>query len=239
MTNNNPKVLIAIPAWNEQYSVGRILHEMKHLYPHLDILVVDDGSSDSTGQLAEEKGAKVVRHSGNLGYTAAIQTSRVYALDNGYDFLIFLDADGQHQVSDINRILDPLVKGDADRVIGSRELGNYEWKEPVYLRIPRWICSTLVSLKIGRTVTDATSGFKGENRRVAEYFKKVYQTSNKIHIDATSDIEEILLSKKEDFKLVEVPVIMHRRENSKTKCFTVGHLLRFPIDLIRTLLGNL
>ena len=239
MTTNEPKTLIIIPAWNEEHSIWKVLEEINHLYPHLDILVVDDGSHDSTTQIARGKGAEVISHNGNLGYTATIQTGRAYALDDGYDFLIFVDADGQHRPSDVSRILEPLIEGDADQVRGSRELGKYEWKEPLYLKIPRWICSMLVSLKLRKIVTDATSGFKGENRAITKYLKEIYESSNKIHLSNTNDIEEHLLAHKRGFRLMEVPVVMHSRQAGSTKCYTLKDLLVFPLDLIRTFWRNL
>lgn len=233
------KVLIAIPAWDEEKSIGGVLDEVKALYPYFDVLVINDGSSDSTAQIAREKGVKVIDHNGNLGYTATIQTGRVYALENGYDFLIFIDADGQHRVSDISRLLDPLLKGDGDQVRGSRELGKYEWKEPLHLKIPRWICSALVSLRIRKIVTDATSGFKGESRKITMYFKEVYETSNKIHQSNTINIEEHLLAHKRGFRLLEVPSVMQSRTNGKTRCHSTKQLLVFPIDLICAFWRNL
>ena len=239
MVNNEPRTLVIIPAWNEQHSIGKVLEEINRLYPYLDILVVDDGSHDSTAEIARRNGAKVISHNGNLGYTATIQTGRAYTLDNGYDFLIFVDADGQHRPSDVSRILEPLMKGDADQVRGSRELGSYEWKEPLYLKIPRWICSTLVSLKLRKIVTDATSGFKGENQAITKYFKTIYESSNKIHLSTTNDIEEHLLAHKRGFRLMEVPAVMRGREAGSTKCYTLKDLLVFPLDLIRTFVRTL
>ena len=239
MVNSEPRTLVVIPAWNEQHSIGKVLEEINRLYPYLDILVVDDGSHDSTAEIARRNGAKVISHNGNLGYTATIQTGRAYTLDNGYDFLIFVDADGQHRPSDVSRILEPLMKGDADQVRGSRELGSYEWKEPLYLKIPRWICSTLVSLKLRKIVTDATSGFKGENQAITKYFKTIYESSNKIHLSTTNDIEEHLLAHKRGFRLMEVPAVMRGREAGSTKCYTLKDLLVFPLDLIRTFVRTL
>jgi len=236
--NTAYKVLLALPAWNEEQSIGEVLEKLRQAHSRFDILVINDGSNDSTAQIARDKGAKVIDHNGNLGYTAAIQTGRVYALENGYDFLVFIDADAQHRASDISRILDPLVKGDADQVRGSRGLGKYEWKEPLYLKIPRWICSTLVSLRTRRTVTDATSGFKGENRKAMEYFKLIYETSNKIHQGNTNDIEEHLIAHNEGFKLMEVPAVMRGRQNGSTKCYPPEQLSVFPLDLIRTFWRN-
>ncbi len=234
MADNEPKVLVAIPAWNEEHNIGGVLRELQELYPNFDILVIDDGSEDLTAQIAKENGVKVVSHNGNLGYTEALQTGRVYALDNDYDFLVFVDGDGQHRASDIGRILEPVLSGYADQVRGSRELGGYQWKEPLHLKIPRWICSTLVSLKMRKVVTDVTSGFKGENRIITKYFKSIYETSGKIHLSNTNDIEEHLLAHKKGFKLLEVPTVMLRRESGSTKCYCPKQLLIFPMDLIRT-----
>lgn len=240
MTSSGPRVLVAIPAWNEELNIGKVLDEIRQHYPHLNVLVVDDGSQDATARVAGESGALVASHNGNRGYTQAIQTGRVYALDHGYDYLVFMDADGQHRPSDIGRILDPLIKGDADQVRGSRGLGRYEWKnEPLHLRIPRWICSTLVSLRTGRVVTDATSGFKGESRAATQYLAEVYNTSNKIHEGTTNDIEEHLLARKKGLRLMEVPVVMRARDSGDTKCYTPKHLLQFPMDLIRVFARNL
>lgn len=238
-TKGEFKTLVVIPAWNEQDYIGEVLDEIKSSYPHLDILVVDDGSKDATAKVAREKRVKVISHNGNLGYTAAIQTGRVYALGNGYDFLVFVDADGQHRPQDIVTILDVLVKGEADQVRGSRELGKYEWKEPFYFIIPRRICSRLVSVRLGKPVTDATSGFKGENRAISKYFRDIYESSNKIHLSNTNDIEEHLIADKGGFRLTEVPVTMRSRRIGSTRCYTPKQLFIFPLDLIRTFVRNL
>lgn len=238
-SSSSPKVLIVIPAWNEEQSIDSVLKELKGLHPPSDVLVVDDGSEDMTAHIAKKNGSKVISHGRNLGYTAALQTGRIFALENGYDFTVFVDADGQHRLSDVSRILDPVIKGDADQVRGSRQLGSYEWKEPRYLRIPRRICSFLVSVKTRKVVTDATSGFKAENRIVTEHLKRVYETSKKIHLPRTNDIEEYLLLSKAGVRLMEVPVTMRERSAGMTKCYRPKQLLGFPWDLIRTFIRNL
>lgn len=235
---HHPKVLIAIPAKDEELSIGKVLTEIRQLFPELEVLVINDGSQDATASIAREGGATVIEHNENRGYTAAIQAGRVYALNNDCDFLVFIDADGQHRISDINRILEPLSQGDADQVRGSRSLGRYECREPLHLKVSRWICSALVSMKIKKIVTDVTSGFKGENRKVTGFFKEVYDASNRIHQGNTNDIEEHLLAYKEGFRIMEVPVVMRCRENG-TNWYGPRRLLTFPVDLIRTFLRNL
>lgn len=235
---NSHKILIVVPAWNEEQSIAGVLKELKVACPHFDIIVINDGSNDSTGHVIADNGVRVINHNTNSGYAAAIQSGRIYALENNYDFLVFIDADGQHKPSDVVRVLEPVVTGLADQVRGSRELGKYEGSEPLYLGIARWICSTLTSLKTRMPVTDVTSGFKSENRSITQYFRSIYNKSNKIHLSNTNDIEEHLLAHKNSFRLMEVPVVMCSRENGSTKCYRLKDLITFPLDLIRTFWRN-
>jgi len=242
MAKRKPKVLIAMPAWNEEECIGGVLDEIKSGYSDLDILVVDDGSEDATAKIARGKGAEVISHSENMGVVAAIQTGRIYALDHGYDFIVFCDADGQHNPSDIGKIIAPLTRGEADFVIGSRELGSYIGHESLLLKLPRYFCSAVTSLLVWKRIRDTTSGFKGWNREVIEYLKTVYETSDKLHLSTTNDIEEILLASKKGAKISEVPVKMLAREG-ESEIYTTRNLLRFftvfPWHLIRTVVRNL
>lgn len=231
-------VLVAIPAWNEEASIGSVIEGVRRLYQAPDVLVVDDGSHDRTAQIAQEKGALLARHPGNLGYTAAIQTGRSYAWDHGYDILVFADGDGQHRPQDIGAIVDAVAVGKADQVRGSRDLGTYQWREPWHLRLPRYICAALVSLKLRQIVTDPTSGFKGETRAVTGFFKRVYETTSKIHRSNTNDIEEILMAHNARFRVGEVPVHMLARASGATRCYTPGQLLEFPLDLVNAFVHN-
>lgn len=237
------KALVVMPAWNEQGCIGEVLDEIKSGYPDLDILVVDDGSEDATAKIAREKGVEVVSHGENLGIVTAIQTGRIYAINHDYDFIVLCDADGQHNPSDIGKIIVPLVQGKADFVIGSRELGQYACQEPRLLKIPRWFCSAVTSIMIRRRITDSTSGFRGWNRKVIEYLKVTYETSNKLHLSTTNPIEEILLMAKTRLRISEVPVKMLNRRGGKPKIYATHNLFYFltvfPWHLIRTVLRNL
>ena len=242
MAESEPKVLIVMPAWNEEECIGGVLDEIKSGYSDLAILVVDDGSEDATAKIARGKGAEVISHSENMGVVAAIQTGRIYALNHGYDFIVFCDADGQHNPSDIGRIIAPLTRGEADFVIGSRELGSYIGHESLLLKLPRYFCSAVTSLLVWKRIRDTTSGFKGWNREVIEYLKTVYETSDKLHLSTTNDIEEILLASKKGAKISEVPVKMLAREG-ESEIYATRNLLRFftvfPWHLIRTVCRNL
>lgn len=236
------KVLVVMPAKDEEASIGDVLGKISSEYPSLDILVVDDGSKDSTVAVAKGKGAQVVSHNENLGVAVAIQTGRIYALNHGYDFIVFCDADGQHNPTDIGKILTPLLNGEADFVIGSRELGSYVGHEPLLLKLARYFCSVVTSLLIRRRIRDTTSGFKGWNHKVIEYLKTVYETSSKLHFSTTNGIEELLVTSKKGAKIREVPVRMFSREG-ESKIYTTPNLFSFltvfPWYLIRTVLRNL
>jgi len=165
--------LIVVPAFNEAESIGKVLDKIRASCSEgFDILVIDDGSEDRTAQVARNKSIEVIVHDKNLGVTAAIQTGRIYALKNHYDFMVTLDADGQHDPFCVNRIIDPLVKGRADFVVGSRELGKYFSNEPLILKMARKISSMLTSFLTRRRITDSTSGFKGWNRKVVQFFMR-------------------------------------------------------------------
>jgi glycosyltransferase involved in cell wall biosynthesis len=174
---------------------------------------------------------------------AAIQTGRTYALDHGYDFVVFCDADGQHNPSDIGKILGPLFDGEADFVIGSRELGKYTQHESLRLRIPRRLCSLMISLLVRKRITDPTSGFKGWTRSLVAHFESVYETSDKLHLGTTNDMEEILIAHKMGARIIEVPVEMRDRENGRSKVYTTRtpfHFFTiFPSRLIRTVGRNI
>jgi glycosyltransferase involved in cell wall biosynthesis len=242
-TSRAHKALVVMPARDEEATIREVLGEIKAGHFPVDILVVDDGSTDRTAEVAAEEGAQVISHEWNLGVAAVIQTGRIYALSRGYDFIAFCDADGQHNPSDIGVILSPLLRGEADFVIGSRELGRYIGKDPLLYKLPRHFCSFVISLLVRKRITDPTSGFKGWNRRMIEHLKAVYETSEKLHLSTTNDMEEILLANKAHTTIIEVPVEMRDRQAGVSKVYTTGtiflFLTVFPWHLIRTVWRNL
>jgi len=237
------KVLIVIPAKDEEQNIGRVLEKIGAEYPSFDCLVIDDGSADETARIAEEKGALVVSHSINLGVAAAIQTGRIYALEQDYDFIIFCDADGQHNPSDIGNVVSTLLNEEADFVIGSRQLGDYVGQESLRLCLSRQFCSWIITMLTKKRVTDTTSGFKGWSRWLAEYFKTVYEASGKLHLSTTNDMEEILIAHKKRARIIEVPARMLTKETGGSKVYTTKTLFHFltifPVHLIRTVWRNI
>ena len=228
------KVLLVIPAYNEEKYIGGVLDRALSLtesYLSWDLLVVDDGSKDYTARIARARGVNVIRHGENAGEEAAIQTGFDYALKHDYDFVVKLDGDGQHNPLDAAKILDPLLKNEADVVVGSRLSG---YSEPLIFKFGRTFCSTVVSFLVRKKIADITSGLKGRNRMAVKYSRMLYLTTNSLHNDMVNDIEELLWYAKKHMRIKEVVVKMNRREEA-SKIYFSTKLLKFPFVLFLTI----
>src|SRR3990172_747261 len=118
MEGTPPRILVILPAFREERSIGGLVRSLRERYPY-DVVVVNDGSTDNTAGAAREAGATVLDLPCNLGIGGAVQTGFLYARDRGYDIVVRIDGDGQHEVDDIPKVLEPILAGRADAVIGS------------------------------------------------------------------------------------------------------------------------
>lgn len=168
------KVLIIIPAYNEESSVGAVIDEVRRSLPHVGIVVVNDGSSDRTGEIAGAKGVFVLSHVTNLGIGATVQTGLKFASRRGYEIAVQVDGDGQHEPEDLQHLIAPLLRGEVDMVIGSRFLGMSSFLSTAPRRVGIFIFSVLIFLLTGKWVTDPTSGFRAMNKKVIELFASQY-----------------------------------------------------------------
>jgi glycosyltransferase involved in cell wall biosynthesis len=167
--NRSERLLVVIPAYNEQAAIRNVVSTVRKIVPQADVLVVDDGSGDSTAHEAEAGGALVVRHPFNLGIGGAVQTGLKFAQREDYDVVIRLDGDGQHNPSDIPSLHSVLQASHVDVVVGSRFLCAAEnMSIPFLRRVGICIFSWVVSLLTGSRATDTTSGFFAMNRRAVE-----------------------------------------------------------------------
>ncbi|MCC6457719.1 MAG: glycosyltransferase family 2 protein [Caldilineaceae bacterium] len=199
------RLLIIIPAYNEQGAINQVVSGVRQAVPQADVLVINDGSVDNTAQEAESAGALVVEHPFNLGIGGAVQTGLKFARDQGYDYVIRLDGDGQHNANEIELFLNVLRSGQTDMVVGSRFLdADVDWHIPFARRIGINFFSWAVSLLIGDRTTDTTSGFCGMNRRVidllATYLPQDYP-----------DVESRVIVHKAGLRQLELPVHMRAR----------------------------
>jgi len=199
------KTLVIIPAHNEATNICQVLLEINGTGLNLDVLVVDDRSTDETPLVAARQGARVLRLPCNLGYGGAVQAGFRYAVHYGYDYSVLMDADGQHDASCISDLLRVVQDGEADVAIGSRFLGRMEYRTSLVKRVGMAFFSQVVSRITGRRMTDATSGFQVFDRDVMSFF-----ATDNYPVDFP-DADTILLLHFAGFRLAEVPVTMRER----------------------------
>jgi glycosyltransferase involved in cell wall biosynthesis len=154
------KTLVAIPCYNEGLAIGSVVLKAQNYVD--EVLVVDDGSSDDTVEVATAAGATVISHEENKGKGRAIKTSLRYAVEHGFDVLVFLDGDGQHNPGEIPQLLEPISNDGADLVIGFRSFNQM----PFYRRFGRVVLDYVTG--VGGIVTDSQCGFRALNRKAIE-----------------------------------------------------------------------
>ena len=204
-----------VPARNEEGAVGRVVEELSDFDPALDVLVIDDGSEDETARSAAAAGAVVVSLPFNLGIGGAVQTGFKYALEHGYDTVIRLDGDGQHDPQEIPQLLGPLDHGEADVVVGSRFAdGKGDYRPPFARRAGiRWF-ARLVSLLTRQKLTDTTSGFQAVNARAIRLFAADYPHDY-------PEVEAAVMAVRHKLRIMEVPARMRGRETGVSSITTL------------------
>jgi len=164
------KKLVAIPCYNEEKTIGTVILKARQYAD--EILVIDDGSTDKTAQIAEYAGATVMRHGGNKGYGKAVQSCFSYAREQDYDVLTILDGDGQHDADHLQTVMQPIIEDKADISIGSRFIDQKNGKKvPPYRRLGIWVITRFTnagSKDINHRVKDAQSGFRSYSRKAIE-----------------------------------------------------------------------
>ncbi len=200
----NRRVLIIIPAWNEADSIADVIAEIHGELPGVDVLVIDDGSTDATSAVAAAAGALVAPLPYNLGVGGAMRTGFRYARDHGYDVAIQVDADGQHDPRYVPKLLDAL--DEADLVIGSRFAGEGGYRVRGPRRWAMSMLSAVLSRLAGTRLTDTTSGFKAVDRRLIELFARWYPAE---YLGDT--IEALVRTARSGYRITQVPVAMRTR----------------------------
>ena len=217
-----------VPARNEEGSIQGVVDELRAFDPELEVVVVDDASADRTAELAAAAGATVVRLPFNLGIGGAVQTGFRFALDNDFDVAVRVDGDGQHDPKELPVLLDPLLAGDADIVVGSRFAGAPGYPVPVFLRIGTRLFARLVSLLVRQRVTDTTSGFQAVNRRAILLFASDYPHDY-------PEVEATVMVVKHQLRLKEVPVAMRERTSGRssiTALRSVYYMVKVTLALV-------
>lgn len=228
MTAN--RTLVAIPAWNERGSIADVIAKVREHRPDADILVVNDGSTDDTARLAERAGGTVVSLPFNVGVGGAMRTAFLYAQRNGYRALVQVDADGQHDPADLDRVLDGLA--DADVVVGTR----FHPTSQYYVGGPRRWAMVLLSKALSRmnkgVISDPTSGFRSAGPRAIELFAVEYPA------DYLGDtVGSLAIAIRNGLVIHETPVTMYFRQTgrpSKNAIWSALYLGRATLAIIAT-----
>ena len=207
-TNRRLRVIAAIPAFNEADTIGQVVENaMKYVD---EVVVIDDGSTDSTGEIALGKGALVLRHRSNFGYGAALATGLRHMRENGSDILVTLDADGQHEPAEIPKLVQPIAEGRADVVTGSRFLEVENGPPiPAYRKFGISVVNRAWKLASGGTLTDTQCGFRAYSRNAV----------NRIDIkqaNMSASLEILDRASKSGMRIVEVPVSVKYGKGTST-----------------------
>ena len=221
------KRVAIVPALNEQEAIALVIDEIRAFDPGLEIVVIDDGSVDRTAAVAEAKGAHVIRLPYNLGIGGSVQTGFRYAFDNGFRLAVRLDGDGQHDASELGKLLEPMLEDEADIVVGSRFLAPSAYRSSAPRRAGITILAKTVSMLVGRKVTDPTSGFQALNRHAVALFAADYPHD-------IPEVEAVLMTHKHRLRMTEVAVEMRERAGGRSSIgslFAVYYMVKVLLAL--------
>ena len=189
------KVIVGIPAYNEEKNIAKIIVGLKKVADQ--IIVCDDGSTDSTSIIAESLGAIIIKHPKNLGYGSAIRSIFLKAREINSEILVTIDADGQHKIEDIKNVAKPVVDGQADISIGSRFLDKHD-NAPKYRKLGINIITKVTNSSLSEKITDSQSGFRAYNSKVLQAL-----TPSDSGMGISTEI--LIKSSNLGFKIAEVP----------------------------------
>ncbi|NDJ60840.1 MAG: glycosyltransferase family 2 protein [Chloroflexi bacterium] len=227
-----PKTLIIIPALNEADSIARVIGAIHDHAPWADVVVINDGSTDATGAIAEAHGAVVLHMPYNVGIGAAVQAGFVYAVRWGYEVAIQNDGDGQHPAEEIPRLIEVLQSTDADLVIGSRYIEDRGYQTPRSRRFGIWILAQLIHAITGLRCTDPTSGFRASNWRALQVCARTYPYDY-------PEPEAIVMMHRAGLRVHEIPVTMRQRlggTSSITPLRSAYYMIKVILAIFITLL---
>jgi hypothetical protein len=223
------RVLIVVPAYNEGESLGELLREIKTCVPGGEVVVVNDGSRDNTGPVAQKNRATLLDLPINLGIGGAVQSGFQYGWRRGCEVCIQVDGDGQHNPADIPALLEPLQNGQADCVVGSRFFGKQGGYQSTFSRrLGIGLLSRLLWLLSGKRILDVTSGFRAMNRRAFGLLAVSYP-------DDYPETESLLSLLLAGCRVVEVPVTMRDRQGGRSSIFgfrTLVYMVKVSLALI-------
>ncbi len=209
--SNAERMLIIVPAYNEAENLERTLRSLRALERPHDVIVVNDGSTDATAAAARRCGARVLDLACNLGVGGAMQAGYWFALREGYSLAVQFDADGQHRANQVPALVEPVAEGRADLCVGSRYLGGQSYRFTLPRLVGSRFLAGLVSMLIGRKITDPTSGFRAAGPRAIRFFSRHYPQSW-----LGDTVEALVELTRHGFTVEEVPARMAQRKGGSS-----------------------
>ena len=200
------KITIGIPAYNEEKNIASIITKLKNITD--SIIVCDDGSSDMTSEISKNLGAVVISHKKNMGYGAAIRTIFQKSIELDSDILVTFDADGQHRIDDVSKILQPLENNEADIVIGSRFLDN-ESKVPNYRKIGIKVITQVTNASLKKKLTDSQSGFRAYNKQALTQI-----SPSEMGMGISTEI--LIKASNKGLRIAEIPITILYHDDAST-----------------------
>lgn len=222
------KVLIIIPAYNEEKNIKKVVDNLIYNYKKFDYIVINDCSTDSTEKILKENKYNYLNLPVNLGIGGGVQTGYKYALENDYDIAIQMDGDGQHDPRFFEDVISPIEKGNADIVIGSRFITKKGFQSTVLRRIGINFLSKLIYSISGISVNDVTSGYRAVNKK----FIKIYANE---YAQDYPEPEAIVNAAMYKGRILEYPVIMHERiggESSISLGKSIYYMIKVSLSII-------
>ena len=208
------KIIVGLPAYNEEKNIAKIIVKLKKVADQ--IIVCDDGSTDLTSRIAESLGVTVIKHPKNVGYGSAIRSIFLKAREINAECLVTIDADGQHRVEDVNKVINQISNGESDIVIGSRFLDESRKEVPNYRKVGIKVITKLTNATIKKQLTDSQSGFRA-------YSKKVLNELDLSELGMGISTEILIKASSKNFRISEVPIkILYNGETSTHNPITHG-----------------
>jgi len=201
------KITVGIPAFNEEKNIAGIIQKLSEIVD--TVIVCNDGSTDSTGKIAEKMGAFVINHQRNMGYGRAIRSLFLKARELDSDVLITLDSDGQHRIEDVMPVAEPIIKNQVDLVIGSRFLEGNQENIPKYRKAGIKMITKLANTSLVENVTDSQSGFRAYSKKILSEI-----TPSEHGMGVSNEI--LMKASKQGFKITEVPIIVSYEGKTST-----------------------
>lgn len=224
------KILFVIPAFNEERSISNVIDEIRRDFIGVDIVVINDASSDNTSKIVKDKGVFCIDNIFNMNYAWAVQTGLKYAAQYDYDYVIQFDADGQHIAKEALKLLEYAKDNkDVDIIIGSRYLEETGYKCPLFRKIGTKIFSFIIKVLCNEKIADPLSGFQCLNKRVISKYSQAGQYPE--YPDANLVIDML----KQGYKISEVPVEMRLREEGESMHGGIIKPIKYMINMFYTI----